>query len=121
MADFWKFGASELAEMIRSGRATSVEVVEAHLARIEAVNRSLNAMVKVLGEQALARASEIDATLAKGEKVGSLAGVPFTVKENIDFTVPFEPSDRGYGYLLLHGLSLFLRLIFYRAIHKTDG
>ncbi len=71
--------------MIRTGKTSSLEVVEAHLARIEAVNRSLNAMVKVLSEQALARASEIDAALAKGEKLGSLAGVPFTVKENIDF------------------------------------
>jgi amidase len=85
MTDFWKFGASELAEMIRLGRATSVEVVEAHLARIEAVNGPLNAMVKVFGEQAVTRASEIDAALAKDEKPGPLAGVPFTVKENIDF------------------------------------
>ena len=85
MADLWKHGAGELAEMIRTGKTSSVEVVEAHLARIEAVNESLNAMVKVLGEEALARASEIDAALAKGEKLGPLAGVPFTVKENIDF------------------------------------
>jgi amidase len=85
MTDLWKHGAGELAEMIRTGQTSSLEVIEAHLARIEAVNGSLNAMVKVLGEQALARASEIDAALAKGEKLGSLAGVPFTVKENIDF------------------------------------
>ena len=85
MADLWKRGAGELAEMIRTGKTSSLEVVEAHLARIEAVNGSLNAMVIVLGEQALVRASEIDAALAKGEKLGSLAGVPFTVKENIDF------------------------------------
>lgn len=85
MADLWKHGASELAEMIRIGEASSVEVVEAHLARIEAVNGSLNAMVKVLGEQAVTRASAIDAALAKGETLGPLAGVPFTVKENIDY------------------------------------
>jgi amidase len=85
MSDLWKYGAGELAEMIRTGKTSSLEVVEAHLARIDAVNESLNAMVKVLGEQARARASEIDAALAKGEKLGSLAGVPFTVKENIDF------------------------------------
>ena len=85
MADLWKQGAGELAEMIRTGKVSSVEVVEAHLARIEAVNGSLNAMVKVLGEQAVARASEIDTALANGEKLGPLAGVPFTVKENIDF------------------------------------
>ncbi|MBW1786066.1 MAG: indole acetimide hydrolase [Deltaproteobacteria bacterium] len=85
MADLWKHGAGELAEMIRKGEASSVEVVESHLSRIDAVNGSLNALVKVLGEQALSRASEIDAARAKGEKLGPLAGVPFTVKENIDF------------------------------------
>jgi amidase len=85
MTELWKHGASELAEMIRTGKTSSVEVVEAHLSRIEAVNGSLNAMVKVFGEQAVTGASEIDAALARGEKLGPLAGVPFTVKENIDF------------------------------------
>ena len=85
MADLWKHGAVELAEIIRTGQASSVEVVEAHLARIESVNNSVNAMVKTLPEQALDRASEIDNALMKGEKLGPLAGVPFTVKENIDF------------------------------------
>ena len=84
MADLWKNGASELAEMIRRGDVSSQEVVESHLARIEAVNGSLNAIVKVLGDEAVARAKEIDAALAKGEKLGPLAGVPFTIKENID-------------------------------------
>jgi amidase len=85
MADLWKYGAGKLAEMIRTGKTSSVEVVEAHLARIEAVNGPLNAMVKILAEPAMRQASEIDAALAKGEKLGPLAGVPFTVKENIDF------------------------------------
>jgi amidase len=85
MADLWKHGAVELAEIIRTGQASSVEVVEAHLARIESVNNSVNAIVKTLPEQALDRASEIDNALVKGEKLGPLAGVPFTVKENIDF------------------------------------
>ena len=85
MTDLWKHGAGELAEIIRTGKASSVEVVEAHLARIEAVNDSVNAMVKTLEEKALDRASEIDDALAKGEKLGPIAGVPFTVKENIDF------------------------------------
>lgn len=37
MTDLWKHGAVELAEIIRTGQASSVEVVEAHLARIESV------------------------------------------------------------------------------------
>lgn len=85
MSDLWKHGATELAEKIRKREVSSVEVVEAHLARIEAVNGSLNAIVKVLGDEAKARAAEIDVALDKGEDLGPLAGVPFTIKENIDF------------------------------------
>lgn len=84
MAELWKHGAGELAGLIRRGETSSLSVVEAHLERIDAVNGSLNAVVKVLGEEARARAAEIDAALARGEKLGPLAGVPFTVKENID-------------------------------------
>ena len=85
MADLWKHGAGELADMIRRREVSSAEVVEAHLERIAAVNGSLNAVVKVLGEEAKKRAAEIDSALAKGEVLGPLAGVPFTIKENIDF------------------------------------
>ena len=59
-------------------------MVEAHLARIDAVNPSLNAIVRRLDEQALAAADAADKALADGEGVGQLHGVPFTIKENID-------------------------------------
>jgi amidase len=61
-----------------------VEVVNAHLARIDAVNPTLNAIVKVLADEARAAAELADQRLAAGETVGPLHGVPFTVKENID-------------------------------------
>ena len=51
--ELWRMSATELAEAIRTRQASSVEVVEAHLRRIEAVNPSINAVVIVLGEQAL--------------------------------------------------------------------
>ena len=86
MTDLWKYGAGELAAMIRQGEVTSVEVVEAHLARIDSVNGKVNAIVKVLKDEALAGAAEIDAARAKGVDLGPLGGVPFTIKENIDFS-----------------------------------
>jgi amidase len=58
--------------------------VDAHLARIEAVNPALNAVVRVLANEARAEAALADKKLAAGETVGPLHGVPFTVKENID-------------------------------------
>lgn len=85
MADeFWKLGVTELAEMIRSGHISSREVIQAHLERIEEVNPQLNAVTVVLSEQALEAADKADQTLAAGEAVGPLHGVPMTVKENID-------------------------------------
>jgi len=85
MTDLWKYGAGELAAMIRRGEVSSVEVLESHLLRIESVNGSVNAIVKLLKDEALARAAEIDADRAKGADLGPLGGVPFTIKENIDF------------------------------------
>ena len=47
--ELWRMSATELAEAIRSRQASSQEVIEAHLRRIEAVNPSINAVVIVLG------------------------------------------------------------------------
>ncbi|MEN2738236.1 amidase [Microbacterium sp. X-17] len=84
--DLYRRGAAELAELIRTGQATSVDVVQAHLDRIEAVNPELNAITTVLADQALAEARAADERLAEGGPVGRLHGVPVTVKENIDVT-----------------------------------
>jgi amidase len=59
-------------------------VVDAHLARIEAVNPKLNAVVRVLADTARAAAAAADRKVAAGEALGPLHGVPITVKENID-------------------------------------
>ena len=81
--EIWQHSASHLAAAIRAGELSSREVVEAHLARIEAVNDRLNAITVVLAESALAAADEADAA-GRNEARGPLHGVPFTVKENID-------------------------------------
>ncbi|MEW6268319.1 MAG: amidase [Thermodesulfobacteriota bacterium] len=83
-AEHWRASASELARRIAGREATSREVVEAHLDRIERLNPALNAVTVVLAEEALAAADAADRALAAGERIGPLHGVPFTVKENID-------------------------------------
>ncbi len=80
----WQRTASELALMIAGREVTSAEVVEAHLARIEVINPRVNAIVRVLTDDARARASMADQAVARGDKLGPLHGVPCTVKENID-------------------------------------
>ncbi|HEX4198393.1 MAG TPA: amidase [Caulobacteraceae bacterium] len=84
MTDLWRHSAIDLARTIAAGQVSSAEVVEAHLARIEAVNPKLNAIVRVLAEPARVQARAADAKVAAGEPLGPLHGVPITVKENID-------------------------------------
>ncbi|HVS21515.1 MAG TPA: amidase [Pyrinomonadaceae bacterium] len=75
--------ATELAALIRSRSVSSVEVVEAHLRRIERVNSSLNAVV-TLATDVLDHARAAEAALTKGDNIGPLHGVPLTVKDTID-------------------------------------
>jgi amidase len=91
--DLWRMSATALAEAIRSRQASSQEVVEAHLRRIEAVNPAVNAVTVVLGEQALEAAKAADRVVAGGGDLPRLHGVPFTVKENID--VAGTPTTLG--------------------------
>lgn len=84
VTELWRMSATELAEAIRSGQASSREVIEAHLRRIEKVNPAVNAVTVVLAEQALGAAKAADRTTTEGEDLPPLHGVPFTVKGNID-------------------------------------
>ena len=74
--------ASRLAELIREGEATSLQVVEACLARIKKNNPRINAFVSVDEEGARKRAREADGALKNGELWGPLHGVPVSAKDN---------------------------------------
>jgi amidase len=80
----WQWSAVETAAAIRAGAISSVEVVEAHLARMRAVNPKLNAVVVDLSEEALKAAKAADKAGAK-RNPGLLHGVPITIKENVDY------------------------------------
>jgi amidase len=75
--------AGELANLIRSRAVSPVEVVEAHLRRIERLNPALNAIV-TLSPELLDQARAAEAELINGKQVGPLHGVPLTVKDTID-------------------------------------
>ncbi len=78
----WGRTASELAAGLRAGAFSAREVMEAHLARIEAVNPRVNAIVTLVEpEQALAAADAADARRARGEPLGVLHGLPWAVKD----------------------------------------
>jgi len=73
--------ARDLAQSIRAGEVSCVEVMEAHLAQIERLNPALNAIVTLLPEQGLAAAKEADAAQARGDDVGPLHGLPIAHKD----------------------------------------
>ena len=91
--DLWRLSAGELAAAIREKRASSEEVIRAHLDRIGAVNPKVNAVTVVLGEQALRQARRADEEVAAGAALGPLHGVPVTVKESIDLAG--SPTTHG--------------------------
>jgi amidase len=84
MEDLWRLSATELAALIRSKKVSAKEAAVAALARLDAVNPSINAVVDHRPEDVLAQAASIDAAIARNEQVGPLAGVPVTIKVNID-------------------------------------
>jgi aspartyl-tRNA(Asn)/glutamyl-tRNA(Gln) amidotransferase subunit A len=75
--------ATRLAELIRSKDVSPVEVVQAHLDRIEAVNPNLNAVVTV-AHDALKAAKTAEAAVLAGHALGPLHGVPFSAKDSFD-------------------------------------
>jgi amidase len=91
--DFWRLDASELARLIRLGRVSSREATQSCLARLDAVNPSINAVVRVLAEEALAAAAAADKARARGDILGPLHGVPVTTKINTDQAGC--PTDNG--------------------------
>ena len=73
--------AHELAQLIREGQVTSVEIVKEHLNRIKERNGELNAFVNLFEEEALAVAAERDQQAQQGIFLGPLHGVPVSIKE----------------------------------------
>ncbi len=76
--------ASVIAARVRAGALSAREATEAALARMDAVNPRINAVIKPLHDEARAAATAVDAQVARGEDPGPLAGVPVTVKVNVD-------------------------------------
>jgi amidase len=84
MADLTFLSASQIAEQIRSKKLSPVEVVEAHLARIQKLNPKINAFVQVDGERALIQARLAETAVLRGQSLGPLHGVPISIKSSID-------------------------------------
>ena len=123
--------ASALTRRIRARELSAVEVVEMHLARIDAVNPSLNAVVTRCDARALARAKQADVRLAKGQMLGPLHGLPMTIKDAFDTAevrstggtqgranwlccINFLPAQHG------HPVQVFRKLMHRTVLQRTD-
>ncbi|KIQ63741.1 glutamyl-tRNA amidotransferase [Kitasatospora griseola] len=93
MTDLIKYTAAETASAIAKGEVSAVEVAQAHLDRINAVDKKVNAFLHVDGEGALAAARKVDDKRAKGEQLSPLAGVPLALKDV--FTTKGIPTTCG--------------------------
>src|SRR5665213_3886530 len=84
MQDLWRLPAAELAALIISKKVSAKEAAQSALARLDAVNPAINAVVDHRPEDVLAQADLVDAAIARNETVGPLAGVTVTMKVNVD-------------------------------------
>jgi amidase len=96
MTDLWRLPATDLAQRIRAKQVSATDVARDALARLDAANPKINAVIEHRPDDVLAQAAAIDATIARGDDPGPLAGVPVTIKVNADQA----------GYVTTNGLRL---------------
>jgi aspartyl-tRNA(Asn)/glutamyl-tRNA(Gln) amidotransferase subunit A len=94
-----ELSVSELSAAIGSGRASPVEVVQAHLARITALEPRLHAFVEVWAVDALLAAKAADKAIRSGHSLGPLHGIPIAIKDLVEVkghvTTGGSPSRQG--------------------------
>lgn len=76
--------ATELARLIRKGKISSRELVELYLARIQRIDKQINAVVTLDAEGARRQARQADEAQARGESLGPLHGMPVTIKDGFE-------------------------------------
>src|ERR1700690_1326007 len=104
--------AVAMAEHIRKKKLSPVELVDAHLARIEKLNPKLNAFVQVDADAARREARTAEGAVLRGERLGPLHGVPVSIKSSIE--VAGWRCEAGTklreGFLASHDAPLVARL-----------
>ncbi|MGQ3281784.1 amidase [Bosea sp. (in: a-proteobacteria)] len=80
----WQLSVCEASERIAAGTLSPVDLVEACLGRIAAVDGAIHSFIHVAAEQARAAAREAEAEIRAGRRRGPLHGIPYAVKDNYD-------------------------------------
>jgi amidase len=93
-AGVWRWSATDIAARVRAGTISCVEVLQSFYGRIDGVNPRLNAIVHADRERAFEAARKADDLRANApQEIGSLHGVPVTIKLNVD--VAGEATSNG--------------------------
>ncbi|CEK10660.1 amidase [Legionella hackeliae] len=97
MQDIIKKPAHKIVELIKKKVVSSEEVTRAFLDQIQMVNPSLNAVIELDEEMSLSLAKQADKAISRGETLGSLHGLPITIKDTINI----------FGYKNTYGSHLY--------------
>ena len=98
MEELWQKSAAEIAGLVKSRQVSAVEITQSAFDRLQAVNGKLNAVVIETREDAQHSAELVDQAIERGEDPGDLAGVPVTVKVNIDQLCIGRNSCRNFAF-----------------------
>src|SRR6516225_1818054 len=77
-------GLAHVSQLVRTGKVSPLELTQACLSRIQALNPELNAFITVTAEMALAQARAAEAEIQRGEWRGPLHGIPVAAKDLVD-------------------------------------
>ncbi len=113
MSDYKSLTATEIAESVKAGKRSAVEIAKEAIRLATTEGKELNAFVTICEEKALRQAAEVDERVKGKEAVGRLAGVPVAIKDNISYTD--YPCTCGShileGYIPPYDATLVTRLI----------
>ena len=83
--EIWRWSALDIVHGVRTRLISAREAAESCFQRLADVNPTINAVVDVLEDDALAAADAVDSAVKQGDRLGPLQGVPITVKINTDY------------------------------------
>ena len=84
---------AEISSLISSREVSPVDLIDAHLARIERTNGRLNSFVPLLGDEAVAAAADAENAIQSGNYLGPLHGIPIGLKDLYDTAGVFLASS----------------------------
>ena len=83
MPELWQLNISEARDLLRRREISAVELTRAHQERMTEVEGKVRAFVTPMDEQALRAAERVDDLRREGRQLGSLAGIPIAIKDNL--------------------------------------